>query len=91
MIRGFKCKETEKIFNRNISLRLPLLIQRTARRKLIVLDSAPNIGDLKLPLSNHFKKLKGINGYSIRINKQWRICFQWENSNSYNVEIIDYH
>jgi toxin HigB-1 len=93
MISGFADKETEKIFNREFSRQLPNDIQRIARRKLEVLDAAETLNDLRIPLSNRLEKLKGNrrHQHSIRINDQWRICFEWRDSNAYEVEIIDYH
>lgn len=93
MIRNFKCKETERIFDLNISLKLPQLIQKVALRKLYMIDAATSIGDLRAPPSNHLEALHGDRKgqYSIRINDQWRICFNWEDGNAYNIEIIDYH
>jgi proteic killer suppression protein len=93
MIKSFKSKETEKIFNREYSLKLPSAIQRTAMRKLWMLDASQTINDLRVPPANHLEQLKGNrNGqYSIRINEQWRICFKWDKSDAYEVEIIDYH
>ncbi|MDR4499809.1 MAG: type II toxin-antitoxin system RelE/ParE family toxin [Candidatus Scalindua sp.] len=93
MIKNFVCKETEKIFNRRISLKLPRDIQKTARRKLEILEGVEILSDLLIPPSNHLEKLsKDRKGqYSIRINDQWRICFEWREGNAYNVEIVDYH
>jgi len=93
MIKNFVCKETEKIFNRRISLKLPRDIQKTARRKLEILEGAEILMDLCIPQNNHLEKLsKDRKGqYSIRINDQWRICFEWRGEDSYNVEIVDYH
>ena len=93
MIKDFVCKETEKIFNRLISLKLPRDIQKTARRKLEILEGAEVLVDLRIPPNNHLEKLsKDRKGqYSIRINDQWRICFEWSGGDAYNVEIIDYH
>lgn len=93
MIKSFRCKETEKIFKRIFSSKLPNKIQSVAIRKLWMLDAATKLNDLRIPPSNHLEILKGNRKgqYSIRINKQWRICFEWKNDNSYNVEIIDYH
>ena len=93
MIKSFKCKETEKIFNREFSRRLPRDIQRTAMRKLWMLDAAAELNDLQIPPSNHLEILKGKRkgGHSIRINKQWRICFKWYGGNAHIVEIVDYH
>ncbi|GAX60956.1 plasmid maintenance system killer protein [Candidatus Scalindua japonica] len=93
MIKNFVCKETEKIFNRRISLKLPRDIQKSARRKLEILEGAEILSDLRIPPNNHLEKLsKDRKGqYSIRINDQWRICFVWREGNAYNVEIVDYH
>lgn len=93
MIRSFKCKETEKIFKRNISKKFPQNIQRIALRKLRMLNRSTNLNELKVPPGNRLESLKGDrkNQFSIRINDQWRICFEWKNNDSYNVEITDYH
>ena len=93
MIRSFKCRETAKIFNYEISLKLPQTIQERAVRKLYWIDSAKDIRDLRIPPSNHLKLLQGNKKgkYSIRINNQWRICFEWLEGNAYDLEIIDYH
>ena len=93
MIKSFKCKETETIFNLNYSRKLPQDIQKIASRKLWIIDAATAINDLKIPPSNHLEKLKGKikNYYSIRINKQWRICFIWQRNDAYEIKIIDYH
>ena len=93
MIKSFKCKETERIYNRLFSQKLPHDIQRIAINKLWILDAAISLEDLKVPPSNHLERLKGNRKgqYSIRINQQWRICFKWHDGNSYNVEIVDYH
>jgi proteic killer suppression protein len=93
MIKIFKSNETEKIFNLNYSRRLPASIQRTALRKLWMIDAAQTINDLRIPPANHLEKLKGKRHeqYSTRINEQWRICFEWHQGDAYEVEIIDYH
>ena len=93
MIKSFKCKETETIFNLDYSRKLPQDIQKIASRKLWIIDAATTINDLKIPPSNHLEKLKGKikNYYSIRINKQWRICFIWQRNDAYEIKIIDYH
>ena len=93
MIKSFADKETEKIFNREFSRKLPPDIQRPARRKLEVLNAAETLEDLRMPPSNHLEKLSGTRKgqYSIRINSQWRICFTWKESNAHLVEIVDYH
>jgi toxin HigB-1 len=93
MIKTFGDNETEKVFNREFSRRLPNDIQRIARRKLETLDASENIQDLRIPPSNRLEKLTGNRSHqlSIRINNQWRICFEWRDENAYEVEIIDYH
>jgi proteic killer suppression protein len=93
MIDTFASKETEKIFLGQVSTRLPREIQRTARRKLIYLDDAEDLDDLLAPPGNRLEKLKGDRAgqYSIRINDQWRICFNWSGNKARNVEIVDYH
>jgi len=93
MIKSFACKETKRLFNRQFSRKLPQAIQRVARRKLEILDAAQVLLDLRIPPSNYLEKLSGDrqHQHSIRINKQWRICFEWRCGNVYNVEITDYH
>ncbi len=93
MIKSFKCEETEKIFNRQFSKKLPHSIQKIAIRKLWMVDAAFSINDLRIPPSNHLELLypKTQNRYSIRVNKQWRLCFRWSNGSAFNLEIIDYH
>jgi proteic killer suppression protein len=93
MIKTFRDKETERIFNRSFSSKLPKSIQSLARRKLIILDAATDIHTLRIPPGNRLEALKGSRKgqYSIRVNDQWRICFTWKNEDTYNVEITDYH
>jgi proteic killer suppression protein len=93
MIRSFKCKETEKIFNRNYSKKFPADIQRNALRKLRMINRAMNIQDLRVPPGNRLEELKGTRKgqYSIRINDQRRICFEWQESDAFKVKIVDYH
>jgi proteic killer suppression protein len=93
MIKSFASKETEKIFQGQISKKLPLEIQRIARRKLLYLDDAEDLQDLLAPPGNRLEKLKGdrLGQYSIRINDQWRICFEWFDNQARKVEIVDYH
>jgi len=93
VIESFAAKETEKIFLGQISKKLPLGIQRAARRKLLYLDDAEDIQDLQAPPGNRLEKLKGDRAgqYSIRINDQWRIRFEWVENKARNVEIVDYH
>ena len=93
MIQSFKCKETEKIWNQEYSKKFSEDIQRIALRKLFMIQRAKELKDLMIPPANRLEKLKGDrkNQYSIRINDQYRVCFQWEDSNAYDVEIVDYH
>ena len=93
MIQTFKCKETEKIFNRHFSKKFPNDIQRPALRKLRMLNRARTLKDLLAPPGNRLESLHGDRKgqHSIRINDQWRICFKWHNNNAYVVEIADYH
>jgi proteic killer suppression protein len=93
MIKSFKCKETEKIYQRQFSRKFPNEIQRTAMRKLWMIDASPDLISLRVPPSNRFKLLKGDRKgqYSIRINMKWRICFKWKSGDAFEVEIVDYH
>ena len=93
MIRTFKDRETEKIFKRELSRKIPSDIQEIALRKLRMLNRSINLNDLKIPPANRLEKLKGSRAgqYSIRINDQWRICFEWYQNESFKVEIVDYH
>ena len=93
MIKSFRDKETEKIFNRQFSDKLPQNIQHVARKKLITLDAVTELNDLRVPPGNRLEALKGdrIGQHSIRLNDQWRICFKWKAGDAYDVEIADYH
>jgi len=93
MIKSFRDKETEKIFNRQFSGRLSQNIQNVARKKLITLDAATVLNDLRIPPGNRLEALKGDRKgqHGIRINDQWRICFKWKAGDAYDVEITDYH
>ena len=93
MIKKFADKETEKIFHQEFSAKLPQNIQRIGLRKLMLLEHAENLDDLRNPPANHLEKLQGNRAgqYSIRINDQYRICFNFYNGYCYNVEIVDYH
>jgi toxin HigB-1 len=93
MIRDFACAETERLFNDEVSRRLPTQIQRVARRKLLLLHQARRLDDLRAPPGNRLEALKGdrIGQHSIRINDQWRICFRWQDEDAFGVEIVDYH
>lgn len=93
MIKSFGDSETEKIFDRQYSKKLPEDIQGRAYRKLVMLDAAAELRDLRHSPGNQLEKLRGDRERqrSIRINNQWRICFTWENGDAYGVEITDYH
>ena len=93
MIRSFRCKETEKLFRGQFSTKLPQDIQRTAAMKLHMLHADTLLVTLRVPPSNHLEALAGDRQgqYSIRINKQWRICFSWQGSDAHDVAIVDYH
>lgn len=93
MIKVFGDKESEKIWNGIRSKKLPSEMQNVARRKLRMINNAQEVNDLRFPPANILEKLKGNlkDYYSIRINNQWRIIFQWENDDAYGVKIVDYH
>lgn len=92
MIKSFRSKETEQLHKRQSSKRFKAF-ERVALRKLRQLDAAVRLRDLNAPPGNRLEKLKGgrAGQYSIRINDQWRICFEWKHGDAYNVEITDYH
>ncbi len=93
MILSFGSKETEKIWKGIRVKKLPVEVQNVGRRKLRMLNNSQNIADLRIPPSNRLEKLTGnLNRfYSIRINKQWRMIFTWNNGNASEVKIMDYH
>ncbi|MCH7841860.1 MAG: type II toxin-antitoxin system RelE/ParE family toxin [Chloroflexi bacterium] len=93
MIRSFRDEETERVFRRERSRRLPPNLQRTALRKLAILDAADTLEDLRSPPGNRLERLSGSRAgqYSIRVNDQWRICFRWSDGDVDAVEITDYH
>lgn len=93
MIKSFRDKETEGLFSREPSRKLPHEIQHVALRKLFMLDAATGLADLRVPPGNHLEVLRGDRQgqWSIRINDQWRICFKWHEGNAYDVLITDYH
>ena len=93
MIKSFKSKEAEKVFQRAFSRKLPHNIQKTAYRRLAFLHSARELKDLLIPPSNQLESLSGDrqDQHSIRVNSQWRICFIWQDGDAYQVEIVDYH
>ncbi|MEB3121522.1 MAG: type II toxin-antitoxin system RelE/ParE family toxin [Snowella sp.] len=91
MIRNFNDKETQKIFERQRSRKLPSDIQQVALRKLRMLNRAETLQDLRVPPANRLERLVGNGQYSIRINDQWQIYFEWQEGDALNVEIVDYH
>lgn len=93
MIKTFKDAETQKIYQRQRSRKLPTDIQQVALRKLRMINNSISIQDLRVPPANHLEKLSGnrLGQWSIRINDQWRICFRWEGNDAVDVEITDYH
>ena len=92
MIRGFADRSTQRLFEDE---RVPRYeaFERQARRKLLLLDAASRLDDLRVPPGNHLEALSGDRAgqHSIRINKQWRICFRWDGGDAFDVEIVDYH
>ena len=93
MIKSFADKETEKVYLQIFSKKLPNNIQKVALRKLIMIDNAGCLEDLRVPPANHLEQLSGDRKgqYSIRINDQYRICFTVDGNNFFDVEIVDYH
>lgn len=93
MIKSFAHEDTERLFQGFRPRKIPDQIHQGALRKLLVLDAADELGDLRVPPGNRLEKLSGNRSgqYSIRINAQWRICFIWKEGNAYDVEITDYH
>lgn len=97
MIRTFKCKETEKIWNGNFSRKFPTDLQakkdNLIKRKLYLIDAAESWQDLTIPPGNRFEALKGDRQgqYSIRVNQKYRICFRFINGDCFHVEVVDYH
>ena len=93
MIKSFRDRDTERLFQRRPVRKLGSDVQNVALRKLRMLDAATVLDDLRLPPGNRLEKLKGDRAgqHSIRINQQWRICFRWRSEDAYDVEIVDYH
>jgi proteic killer suppression protein len=93
MVKTFHCKQTERIFLREAASKFSRDVYRKALRKLLLLDAAEKLDDLRIPPGNQLEKLVGgrKGQYSIRINDQWRLCFRWDEGDAYEVEIVDYH
>lgn len=92
MIRSFRCAETQRLFQRDAVRRFKA-VERSALRKLDMLDAAPDIRTLSMLPGNRLERLSGDRKgqYSIRVNDQWRVCFEWRDGHAYEVEIVDYH
>ena len=93
MVKSFRCKETEKVFLRQRSARFSADVYHIALRKLLLLDAAEKLEDLRIQPGNRLERLTGNpqGQHSIRINDQWRICFRWSEGDAYEIEIADYH
>ncbi|MDQ6885812.1 MAG: type II toxin-antitoxin system RelE/ParE family toxin [Gemmatimonadota bacterium] len=93
MIRSFGDRETERLFGREPVRRYPANLRRVMLRKLVAVDAAEALEDLRVPPGNRLEKLKGDRAgqHSVRVNDQWRICFRWKDGDAHEVEILDYH
>ena len=93
MIKSFRDRDAEQLFQRRPAKKLGAELQRVALRKLRMLDAATQLEDLRIPPANRLEKLKGdrASQHSIRINRKWRICFRWRSGDAFDVEIVDYH
>ncbi|MDQ2796547.1 MAG: type II toxin-antitoxin system RelE/ParE family toxin [Actinomycetota bacterium] len=93
MLRSFADKDTERVWRRERSRRLDSATQRSALRKLLILDAADTLDDARIPPSNRLEKLRGDRAgqHSVRVNQQWRICFRWTAAGPKDLEIVDYH
>jgi proteic killer suppression protein len=93
MIKSFRDRDTERVFLREKSRRWAPNVQRVAQRKMLILDAAESLNELRVPPGNRLEKLSGDRRgqYSIRVNDQWRICFRWSEGDAFEVEITDYH
>lgn len=93
MIRSFGDRETERVFRRETRTKFGRAVARAALRKLLILDAAESLADLRVPPGNRLEKLIGNRSgqHSIRVNDQWRVCFYWRDGDAHEVEIVDYH
>ena len=93
MIRSFADRDASRLFAREAPRRFPADLQRAMLRKLLILDAAERLEDLRVPPGNRLEKLRGdrVGQHSIRVNDQWRVCFRWQGSDAFEVEIVDYH
>ena len=93
VIRSFKSRSAEEVWHGEVVRKWPVELQKVVRRKLRILNNAQNLSDLRVPPGNRLEALKGDRAgqFSIRINDQWRICFEWREGDVYEVEVVDYH
>ena len=93
VIKTFANKRTAAVFAGQAVRGLPMQIQRRARAKLLAIEAAAQLDDLRAPPGNRLEVLRGgrRGRYSLRINDQWRICFIWRDGAAWAVEIVDYH
>lgn len=93
MIRGFADRATERLFGRELVRRFPKALHRVMLRKLLLVDAAETLNDLRSPAGNRLEKLRGDRSgqHSVRVNDQWRVCFRWQDGDAHEVEIVDYH
>ena len=93
MIKSFGDRDTQRLFERESVRRFPANLRRVMLRKLVAIDAAEVLEDLRVPPGNRLEKLRGDRQgqYSIRVNDQWRVCFRWEGADAHDVEIVDYH
>ena len=93
MLRSFRDRDTERVWQRQGVRKFDRDTQRAALRKVLILDAADVLGDLRVPPGNRLEKLRGdrVGQHSIRVHRQWRICFRWTVAGPEAVEIVDYH
>ena len=93
MIRSYRDRDTQAVAERRRVRRFPEQLQRQAQRKLMIINNASDLNDLRVPPGSRLEALSGDRDgqFSIRINDQWRVCFTWEDGDAYQVEIVDYH
>jgi proteic killer suppression protein len=93
VIRSFRDRDTERLFHREPVRKWGPDVQRVGLRKLRILDAATSTDDLRVPPGNRLEKLRGDRAgqWSIRVNDQWRLCFEWRDGDAYEVELADYH
>ena len=93
MIRSFRSRDAERLLRREPAREFPADLQRPALRKLLMLNRAQTLQDLRVPPGNHLEALRGdrVGQHSIRVNEKWRICFRWAEGDAHDVDIVDYH